>query len=182
MTLSARSDYKLTCHGHKPVTWHPPHHDLSERLKITHGESRDGGYFTILKIKHLVYTDTGSYVCSFNESRDITAQESSAKIYIFVFDSIHLLTNTGFDFQQSVAYKSADIPCRPTHPNVSVSLTLEGKGPVNLDNTFIKFNPQVGYTISPVLQEHIGQYWCEARYNGKSSDYGISLNVLTRTR
>ena len=36
--------------------------------------------------------------------------------------------------------------------------------------------------ISPVLPEHSGQYWCVAKYGGKSSEYGISLNVLMQTR
>ena len=41
---------------------------------------------------------------------------------------------------------------------------------------------QVGFTISPVTPENSGQYWCLARYRGKSSEYGISLNVLMETR
>ena len=54
----------------------------------------------------------GSYVCRFNDSQDTSTTENNDHIYIFVFDSIHLLTQSGFDFQQSVAYKSAEIPCR----------------------------------------------------------------------
>ena len=40
---------------------------------------------------------------------------------------------------------------RPTHPNVSVSLTLQGdEGPIDLEeNSFVKFNPQV----SPIQKE-----------------------------
>ena len=90
---------------------------------------------------------------------------------------------------------------RPTHPNVSVSLTLQGdEGPIDLEeNSFVKFNPQVsrrekknkkciifiiqvGFIISPVLPEHSGQYWCLASRGGKTSEYGIMLNVLTQTR
>ena len=54
----------------------------------------------------------GSYVCSFNDSVDRATAEANTDIYLYVFDSIHLLTHSGFDFQQSVAYKSAEIPCR----------------------------------------------------------------------
>ena len=54
----------------------------------------------------------GSYVCSYNDSQDRSSPESNTEVYIFVFDEINLLTNSGFDFQQSVAYKSAQIPCR----------------------------------------------------------------------
>ena len=42
--------------------------------------------------------------------------------------------------------------------------------------------PQVGFTISPVTPENSGQYWCLAKYGGKTSEYGISLNVLMETR
>ena len=42
--------------------------------------------------------------------------------------------------------------------------------------------PQVGFTISPVTPENSGQYWCLAKYRGKTSEYGISLNVLMETR
>ena len=41
---------------------------------------------------------------------------------------------------------------------------------------------QVGFLISPVLVEHSGQYWCRAEYGGRSSEYGVSLNVLLQTR
>ena len=100
------------------------------RMKITYSHSKDTGYSVQLKLEHLVYTDTGtiasfnqfksymifhilgSYVCRFNDSQDARTEENNDHIYIFVFDSIHLLTQSGFDFQQSVAYKSAEIPCR----------------------------------------------------------------------
>ena len=39
-------------------------------------------------------------------------REFNTEVYIYVFDEINLLTHSGFDFQQSVAYKSAEIPCR----------------------------------------------------------------------
>ena len=86
-----------------------------------------------------------------------------------------------FDFQQSVAYKTAEIPCRPTHPTVNISLALEGRGPVPLDSEHITFDPKVGFVISPVLPEHTGQYWCHAAYKGLTAEYGVSLNVLLET-
>ena len=41
---------------------------------------------------------------------------------------------------------------------------------------------QVGFLISPVMPEHSGQYWCTATYGDKTSEYGVSLNVLMQTR
>ena len=99
------------------------------RVKVTQRQDGAGTYTAHLQLQHLVYTDTGkwrgwgnwralyflfpgSYVCSFNDSQDRISPESNTKVYIFVFDEINLLTHSGFDFQQSVAYKSAQIPCR----------------------------------------------------------------------
>ena len=41
---------------------------------------------------------------------------------------------------------------------------------------------QVGFLISPVLPEHSGQYWCTAELGGRTSEYGVNLNVLMQTR
>jgi len=189
VTVQARQNYTLSCEGHRPLTWNLPmdatNKDVTDRVTITHitdAQSDGERYIAHLQIRHLVYTDTGSYVCSFNDSHDHSAIDTSTPIYVFVFDEIHLMTQEGFDFQQSVAYKTAEIPCKPTHPNISVSLTLQGKGPVEVDNTFIKFNPKVGFMISPVLPEHSGQYWCYAKYGRKTSEYGVSLRVLMKTK
>ena len=45
----------------------------------------------------------GSYVCSFNDSMDRATAEANTDIYLYMFDSIHLLTHSGFEFQQSVS-------------------------------------------------------------------------------
>ena len=100
-------------------------------MKVTQSQDDAGSYTAHLEIQHLVYTDTGpywgnteqlfslifpsisgSYVCSFDDSQDRSSPESNTEVYIYVFDEINLLTHSGFDFQQSVAYKSAQIPCR----------------------------------------------------------------------
>ena len=44
------------------------------------------------------------------------------------------------------------------------------------------FFRQVGFLISPVLPEHSGQYWCQARLGARTSEYGVNLNVLMQTR
>ena len=57
---------------------------------------------------------------------------------------------SGFDFQQSVQYETAEIPCRPTHPDVSVSLSLHGRGPVTIDNKYITYSPKVTAIINNI--------------------------------
>ena len=41
-------------------------------------------------------------------------------------------------------YETASLPCQPTHPNVSVALELQGRGPVTVDNKYITYSPKVG--------------------------------------
>ena len=124
---------------------------------------------------------TGSYICSFDGSSDLQAIDLNTAIHVYVYDEVHLLTHSGFDFQQSVQFQTATIPCTTTHPDVKVQLELEGRGPVAIDNKHISFSPRVGFLISPVLPEHGGYYNCKATYAGRNSEYGVSLNVLPET-
>ena len=80
-------------------------------MTLTHG-SREQGHSASLRLRDTVFTDTGDFICSFNDTEDLGAEESNTRLYVYVWDSIHLMTHSGFDFQQSVAYKSAEIPCR----------------------------------------------------------------------
>ena len=104
-------------------------------------------------------------------------------IHVYVYDEVHLLTQEagGFDFQQSVQYQTAAIPCTPTHPDVTVQLELKGRGAVAVDNKYIPYNPRSGFLIAPVLPEHGGLYTCTASYGGKTSEYQVHLNVLPKT-
>lgn len=110
-------------------------------------------------------------MCSFNGTRDLASIDSATRIHIYVFDEIHLLTHSGgtletmhnaltelinpvyfsgFDFQQSVQFETAAIPCGPTHPNVTVSLSLQGRGAVKVDNKYITYSPKVRLIINNI--------------------------------
>ena len=58
----------------------------------------------------------GSYICSFDGSSDLQAIDLNTAIHVYVYDEVHLLTHSGFDFQQSVQFQTATIPCTTTHP------------------------------------------------------------------
>ena len=64
-------------------------------------------FVATLTIVHMVYTDTGSYICSFNGTDDHSSIDNSTSLHIYVYDYIHLLTreNNGFDFHQFVQVK-----------------------------------------------------------------------------
>jgi len=186
VTISARSTYRLTCEGNRPVQWHLPKTAKTIQDRVSISYSTDPGlrrnYTTNIMIKDMVYTDTGSYRCSFNGSDDASGIDANTFIHIYVYDKVHLLTNDDFDFQQFVQYETAVIPCMPTHPNVSVSLELQDKGPILPDNQYVQFNPKVGFLISPVMPEHTGMYTCNARLEDKTSEYYTSIKVLPANR
>ena len=77
----------------------------------------------------------GSYICSFDGSSDLQAIDLNTAIHVYVYDEVHLLTHSGFDFQQSVQFQTATIPCTPTHPDVKIQLEREGRSVV-VDNKF----------------------------------------------
>lgn len=193
VTVSARSNYSMTCEGVYPVTWHLPQNgeygisaDVRNRVTTTYTTNPSSAkmYVSTLTVRHMVYTDTGSYICSFNGTKDFTSIDNSTRLHIYVYDESHLLThpNDDFDFQQFVQYETAVIPCTPTHPNVTVTLIKQGSGPIKLDNQYITYSPKVGFLISPVMpDQHPGVYTCRAEYAGKTSEYYTQMTVLMRT-
>jgi len=180
VTVSARSKYLLSCSGNKPVSWHMPQNtNIGDRVSLTYTTNPRSkqNYTSNIEIRDMVYTDTGSYRCSFNDTRDNTSINANTLIHMYVYDEYHLLTHDDFDFQQFVQYETAVIPCMTTHPNVTVELKRRGKGVIVPDNKYIRFNPKVGFLISPVLPEHTGIYSCHARYEDKTSAYYTQIKI-----
>jgi hypothetical protein len=183
LTVSARLNITLTCEGHKSVQWFLPKgsNSIGDRVSISSSSSPnpEGNYVASLNLRDMVYTDTGSYRCSFKGSEDTTSIDSNTMIHLYVYDHVHLLTKDDFDFQQCVQYETAIIPCMTTQPNVSVELKLQET--IVPDNKYIQFNPKVGFLISPVLLEHTGIYTCQASFEGKTSEYKTQLMVRPKT-
>jgi len=183
VVVQARQPISLSCEGHRPVSWHTPaHQEKGPRLKISHSKNNrnKNKFISTISISTTVYKDTGSYICSFDGSSDLQAIDLNTAIHVYVYDEVHLLTHSGFDFQQSVQFQTATIPCTPTHPDVKIQLEREGR-PVAVDNKLISFSPRVGFLISPVMPEHAGYYNCKASYGGRSNEYDVSLSVLPQT-
>ena len=67
-----------------------------------------------------------------------------------LYELINPVYFSGFDFQQSVQFETAAIPCGPTHPNVTVSLSLQGRGAVKVDNKYITYSPKVRLIINNI--------------------------------
>ena len=137
VVVQARQPISLSCEGHRPVSWHTPaHQEKGPRLKISHSKNNrnKNKFISTISISTTVYKDTGmghtlpydrglcisfvpgSYICSFDGSSDLQAIDLNTAIHVYVYDEVHLLTHSGFDFQQSVQFQTATIPCTTTHP------------------------------------------------------------------
>merc|ERR1711970_1075515 len=88
MTVVARTRYRLTCEGNKEVVWHLPHKkaNIGDRVSISYSNNpkQKNNYTSNLEIRDMVYTDTGSYRCSFKGSEDATSIDANTYIHLYV--------------------------------------------------------------------------------------------------
>lgn len=82
----------------------------------------------ILKASDIRFLDTGNYTCQRSDALHLVASQ-----YIFVSDGDHLFlpTERSYVFNDT---QNAVLPCRPTHPDVVVSLQIEGKTSRGIEN------------------------------------------------
>jgi hypothetical protein len=57
---------------------------------------------------------SGTYVCSFNGTEDLTSIDNNTALHMYVYDQVHLLTREDFDFQQFVqVYRTTTLLMAP---------------------------------------------------------------------
>ena len=134
----------LRCEGTlNSVHWVMPD-DSSESLKrrinvnyvTTHKH-----FIAELTIRDLNYFDTGTLICAYNGTSDLTAIDKSTKIHLYVHDKQHVLKFTGVEFLQVTQFQTFILPCMPTHPDVNVTLWKQDKLITN--DEYISFDPKV---------------------------------------
>uniref|UniRef100_A0A0K2U975 Platelet-derived growth factor receptor-like protein n=1 Tax=Lepeophtheirus salmonis TaxID=72036 RepID=A0A0K2U975_LEPSM len=186
-TVRAATSYTFRCEGDgRGVTWIIPSDatmNLRSRLKLTH-ITRGNRHISSLNISDLIYTDTGTYICVYNGTRNIEqATENVTSMHLYVSDDAHLLKKSGFEFLRAIQSEAFVIKCLPTHPEVDIILEKESVGRVdNRRDYFISYDPRVGFTINPVMLDiHSGTFKCGATHRGKVDEYTASLNVLVKT-
>ncbi|CAG0881554.1 unnamed protein product [Darwinula stevensoni] len=81
-------------------------------------------YVTHLQLRGLEYRDTGYIRCMYEGTENLEAIENVTGIYLYVKDAEHLLVESGGGPKviQVRQYKSVDIPCRPTSPEINVTI------------------------------------------------------------
>ena len=118
--------------------------------KLNKRNNNDKTYDTVLTIKGLTYSDTGTFTCTYNGTTDLDSIDNSTSVHLYVDDRNHLLrTTSSFDFLHAVQSQTLILPCMPTHPDVNVTLWRDGnRGPerVFMDQ-YISFDPKVSQAV-----------------------------------
>ena len=97
-TVKAGASYGFRCTGGSErggVSWRLPvdaTEDLRSRVRLTH-TSTASGYVSELSLSRLVYSDTGSFVCTYNGTVDTTSIDNSTRVHLYVEDDQHLVGN-----------------------------------------------------------------------------------------
>ena len=132
------------------VSWRLPADatdSLRSRVRVAHRAERGNGrrvtHVAELTIADLRYDDTGTFVCTYNGTRDTGSIDNSTRVHLYVEDDEHLLKQSGVEFLHFVQSTTAVIPCQPTHPDVNVTLRRDGsKRTVDLGGR-VNFDPRV---------------------------------------
>ena len=121
--------------------------DLRSRVHI---DKRDGGggggpHVSELRLVRLGYADTGTFVCTYDGTGpDTSSPDNSTRVHLYVEDGRHLMVSSGVEMLQFVQSARAVLPCRPTSPQVNVTLHKEGEDePVVMGKGGVTFDPRV---------------------------------------
>eukprot|EP00094_Tigriopus_californicus_P003163 TCALIF_03045-PA protein Name:"Similar to FLT1 Vascular endothelial growth factor receptor 1 (Gallus gallus)" AED:0.35 eAED:0.35 QI:0/-1/0/1/-1/1/1/0/1179 len=128
-----------------------------------------------ITIPSVNYTDVGLYKCR-DESMDVFVREE----YLFVNSSSKLICplRPWENVFVRVSTKQTIIPCRPTHPDIKMSLihTDINQTIDDLDKYNIEFDPKEGFVITQgIMMRHNGYFQCLAQWGNKSESLNFQL-------
>ncbi|KAG7154153.1 Platelet-derived growth factor receptor alpha-like 2 [Homarus americanus] len=129
MLVEDGSNVNFTCRAAYPVTWCTEKNFASEHHQELYEEGQPKPYVAILTIDPVNYLHVGYYTCLYNTTTNRLKKTCDIKdpqissIYLYVQDLSHLLVSEayGFFFPLTVNEPFV-IPCKPTFPDVEVSL------------------------------------------------------------
>ncbi|XP_050420983.1 vascular endothelial growth factor receptor 1 isoform X2 [Adelges cooleyi] len=181
LTLTSGADLTLKCIGDVPVKWNHSQYDpnlnvdVSSSISISQGLENDS-YISLLSLSRASYLDTGYYYCD-PVSVDLEAEEgNSAKIYLYIQHESHLLA-----VPEDLVVLSQDefgnviIPCRPTAPDVKVTLTKDEEE-IEISTNLI-YDQKIGYTLRSPSVRDSGEYTCEAQRNTINETRTLTVSI-----
>ncbi|XP_042208149.1 vascular endothelial growth factor receptor 1-like [Homarus americanus] len=181
MLVEDGSNVNFTCRAAYPVTWCTEKNFASEHHQELYEEGQPKPYVAILTIDPVNYLHVGYYTCLYNTTTNRLKKTCDIKdpqissIYLYVQDLSHLLVSEayGFFFPLTVNEPFV-IPCKPTFPDVEVSLEK-----IQTNEEYrVTYNRTLGYVIErPSMTKHDGTYACTASYEDQSVKTLIVIQV-----
>uniref|UniRef100_A0A1B6CIS1 Receptor protein-tyrosine kinase n=1 Tax=Clastoptera arizonana TaxID=38151 RepID=A0A1B6CIS1_9HEMI len=154
IVVKSGETFNITCKGQSPLEWEISNGEKPvARTQVT----EENGIFTsTIVIQNPYYLNTG-YVYCFPAGSNIDS-ENSSKIYLYVEDENHLLAvNDTIMVLVSFQFRTIVIPCRPTSPNINVTLQKDNNGVED-----VKYDPRIGFVILNATFLDTGTYSCDA--------------------
>ncbi|XP_043233883.1 vascular endothelial growth factor receptor 1-like isoform X2 [Amphibalanus amphitrite] len=164
---------RVRCEGNHPVTWNYSSlaRDIADRVTITDGTKQDNPefpYVSHIEIRDVTFLDVGYQSCHFVGTTSMEARQNVTQVYLFVNDPANLLVKTSdMEFITVTQNQEAVLACRPTHPDVAVTLFKDGREVTDLAARYMNYKQREGFVIySPVLTFHNGIFECRASRDG----------------
>uniref|UniRef100_A0A0P5A089 receptor protein-tyrosine kinase n=1 Tax=Daphnia magna TaxID=35525 RepID=A0A0P5A089_9CRUS len=135
--------------------------------------------------------DTGYFECKGTPNRYL--QTASIKKYVYIYDGIELIIveNNGNFLDIPHGQIHYIISCRPTHPDVKVSLvhthqyTAQGENLLKLKDNLLEdpdsnwsFDQKIGLKLKKAKIDDSGRYECAGLLNGKKQFSYINITVI----
>ncbi|XP_047004974.1 vascular endothelial growth factor receptor 3 isoform X4 [Schistocerca americana] len=159
IVVNPGENYTITCKGDTPVIWTYP--NISDSEPNIHSTLRKGKYISSIQLTDVTYKAVGYYHCLFDNN-----SEKNTSIYLYVKDTKNLLTYSDEFFApiHGMQYQDIVIPCKPTHPEVKVTLCHDGDEKVHVgendDLGVIRYDQKVGFIVENAQVMHNGFYSC----------------------
>lgn len=174
LTVTSGDNLTITCKHDGPVGWMHPDYDRQLEGSTLHEEykkNEDETYVSHLTINRAFYQDTGYYSCIAKNT------DQKVEIYLFVYDVVNLLAvNESVVILSQNEFGDVVIPCKPTFPDVNVTLSSDsGEEMENLN-----YDPKLGYIMKSPKVTDSGGVTCTATRGSlvKSQQFLITVNPV----
>jgi hypothetical protein len=122
-----------------------------------------------LYLTNVTARDVGEYECFSDGDKRISLHETYLSVHSN--DSLLVPVEESERLIMVPAGRRSVIPCRPTHPDVKLTLLGQTQEPINLEKAMITYDPKVGFIISKgKLKHHNGIAVCMAEYGNHTED------------
>ncbi|KAG8226012.1 hypothetical protein J437_LFUL004133 [Ladona fulva] len=187
MVISSGDALYLRCESKEPVSWSIPRLEAVENgvssvyVNNTVSNGASNPFISYLTVSNTDVTDTGYYYCHHRENKNFSDWITTAYVYVYVNDSdILLAVNQSFLPLSSVQHQDTIIPCKPSSPDVKVSLIKDDEE-IDVIESGFTYDPREGFINSSPAIFDSGFYECVAERGDVTQTVSISLIIISHT-